>query len=146
MKKTKKLSRYEKQKLAKEALKKRLQGTGLYEYRNNTRGDLSLPKPDINGRQIVPPGQTWKGDSYFMFLVRDTHEATLVEVLKEDNMSEEKLILDQPDQITEKGKVEHVVIQDDKKINESFPKKEEKKKDTLINENPLDGVEIILND
>jgi hypothetical protein len=63
--------------------------------------------------------------------------------LKENNVANEKLILDQPDTITNKGKIEHVVGDGSMKpINDSNnPSKSAS--DVLLTENPLDGVTII---
>ena len=59
-------------------------------------------------------------------------------------MNEKKLILDQPDMVTSRGTVEHVV--DDmsplKNLRDSVDNKQQK--DILLNENPMDGIEIII--
>lgn len=141
--KKRKFNRLQKKILNKERMRRNLTGKGLFIYRNNTNGDLTLPKPDVDGNKTVAPRATWKGDDYFMFMVK-THEATLVETLQGVEM--DKLILDQPDQVTEKGQVEHVVVRETKPINEVFPEDEVEQKRVLINERPIDGVEIILND
>jgi hypothetical protein len=59
-------------------------------------------------------------------------------------MSEQKLILDQPDTVTSSGKVEHVVdnAQPVQKINESD---KQPTPDVLINEAPSDDGFMILN-
>ena len=55
----------------------------------------------------------------------------------------DKLILDQPDQITNQGKIEHVVADNQKAlIKENDASKNEE--NVLITENPIDGLEIIL--
>lgn len=121
-------------------------GTGMYVFRNRSSvASLELPKPAADGKKWVAPGQTWKGDSYFLKMV--PREATLVEAIqteqKEDRMAD-KLILDQPDQITSSGKVEHSVIGGEIQINEVGS--EETKvntKEKLITEDPLAGVTII---
>jgi hypothetical protein len=61
------------------------------------------------------------------------------------NMSEEKLICDQPDRVTSAGTVEHVVVKKNKKLNEQERETEGGKPqpDVLIVENPLSGVEIL---
>jgi hypothetical protein len=58
-------------------------------------------------------------------------------------MTEQKLILDQPDTITNKGKIEHVVANDQplQSLNDACAAKPNK--DILISENPLDGIAII---
>ena len=59
-------------------------------------------------------------------------------------MSEKKLILDQPDMVTARGTVEHVVddISPLKNLRDSVDNKQQK--DILLNENPMDGIEIII--
>lgn len=121
-------------------------GTGMYVFRNRSSvASLELPKPAADGKKWIAPGGTWKGDSYFLKMV--PKEATLVEAIhteqKEDKVAE-KLILDQPDQITSSGKVEHSVLSQEIQINEVGS--EETKvgsKEKLITEDPLSGVTII---
>jgi hypothetical protein len=120
-------------------------GTGMYLFKNRSSvASLELPKPSADGKKWVEPGQTWKGDSYFLSMV--PREAVLVESLteqhKEEPKMQEKLILDQPDQITSSGKVEHAVDQNELPINEVAPL-ESKAKERLITEDPLAGVTII---
>ena len=65
-------------------------------------------------------------------------------------MAEEKLILDQPERVTPKGTVENVVVLDKptaQKLNDDVvpPQTPEKQnEDTLLNDDPMAGVEIIL--
>lgn len=144
----KKLNRYERIAENKEKVKKAILGKGLYVYRNHTKGDLTLAKPDINGVKKIAPGCTFTGDDYFMFMVRKTHEATLVRTIeqpKEIVMEEKLLLVDQPDCITARGKVEHIVVQqkEKKSLNEEAPENTE---DILLNDDAvdMDGIEIIL--
>ena len=75
------------------------------------------------------------------------------ETLKEENTMSEKLILDQPDCISNQGKVEHVVINDDSVVvlNNIKPKKKQKKdklteqknKETLLTDIAVDGIQIL---
>lgn len=57
---------------------------------------------------------------------------------------EQKLILDQPDQVTDTGKVEHIVP-----ANPAIPLNEQpgapapKQSERLLNEDPMDGVTIL---
>ena len=120
-------------------------GTGMYIFRNRSSvASLALPKPSADGKKWVEPGQTWKGDSYYMSMV--PREAILVESLcetiKEEVKVQEKLILDQPDQITSGGRVEHAVADENAQINEA-PQEERKSKEKLLTEDPLAGVTII---
>lgn len=127
-----------------------LAGEGLYEYRNrNKNATLNLPKPTEDGQKTVPPNGTWEGDNYFMSLVR-SNEATLVREIispqqeREEKMTQEKLLLDQPELVTEQGQVEHVVENEkQKQLNETKEKTNEEAKKLLV-EAPLDGVEIML--
>jgi hypothetical protein len=121
-------------------------GTGMYVFRNRSSvASLELPKPSADGKKWVAPGQTWRGDSYFLKMV--PREATLVEAIQEQIKEEkmaEKLILDQPDQITSSGKVEHSVVGDEMQINEVGSEDTKvKSKEKLITEDPLAGVTII---
>lgn len=146
-------------------LKMDLHGDGVYLFENNTSGDLLLPKPANNGRRSVAHKGQFQGDSYFMKMVK-TNElkliktivpivpavktSTIVESGDKKMLNENKLILDQPEKFTSEGHVEHVSVSKDpkkQKLNESKPSKneKEKEKDTLITEDPMSGVEIILN-
>lgn len=147
-----KLNRYEKREAQEKKVKSSLFGTGKYLYENNTDGDLSLPKPTNEGIRNVGPRKRFEGDSYYMKLVGQPMNLLKLikkiscEETKEKEMTEEKkLILDQPDTINNQGKIEHVVsdqvpvqnLNDNTDLNE-------KKPDVLLNESPVDGVEIIL--
>lgn len=141
-KKTNKLERAEQKRLAVEYHQA---GTGLYLFRNRSKvASLELPKVSADGKKWVAPEGTWRGDSYYLSMV--PKEAVLVESLcqekKEETKMAEKLILDQPDQVTTAGRVEHTVSVEDMQIAESAPQ-ETKTKERLITEDPLAGVTII---
>ena len=69
-------------------------------------------------------------------------EVEIQEVLiKEETM--QKLILDQPDRVTNEGTVE-TIIATDITLNEIDDNK--KNKEVLITEDPMDGIQVILND
>ncbi len=55
---------------------------------------------------------------------------------------EQKLILDQPNIVKQEGTIEHVLPVKQKPLHEGIPNEE--KPDVLINEDPMSGVEIIL--
>jgi hypothetical protein len=135
-------NKFERQQLNREKLVQSLSGTGLYIYKNNSKGTLMLPKATSDGKRHIGVNETFQGDSYFMDFVR-RHELILVEDISERNTMSEKLILDQPDQVTTVGKVEHVVQPEGKPLNEASPP-QTPQKDVLLTEDPLDGVEIIL--
>ena len=123
-------------------------GTGVYVFRNNSKGELSLPKKSLDGKKSVQPKETFQGDSYF-FQLRP--EVGLVETLQEPpiierNNMERKLILDQPDRVTPAGKVEQVLVSPKQKLNETQPQPQSQSAEVLINEDPLSGIQIILND
>lgn len=154
-----KKNRFQKLEERRKVIEQRLKGTGLYVFRNKTKGDLHLLKKSLDGKTVVKPQEEWRGDSYFLQHV--PAEATVVEVIrtnddvpntetttttKTEERKEEmdKLILDQPDCVTQKGKVEHVMVQPNKKpLNEVVPQ-ENAEGEMLINEDPMDGVEIIM--
>jgi hypothetical protein len=145
MKNGRKANKLERAEQKRKAVEYHQAGTGMYLFRNRSAvASLDLPKVSADGKKWIGPGQTWKGDSYFMSMV--PREAVLVESLcennKEETKVEEKLILDQPEQITSSGKVEHAVADDLPKVVESSPK-EPKSKERLITEDPLAGVTII---
>jgi len=121
-------------------------GTGIFLFRNkNKDASLELPKISKDGKKWVEPNGTWEGDSYFLSMV--PKEAVIVKNL-EENMPreeikmEEKLILDQPEQITKEGKVEHK-IKKELPLNEVSPQEENEDKEKLLTEDPLAGVTII---
>jgi hypothetical protein len=139
---TKKVTKLERTQQKKQTLDYYQKGTGLYLFRNrNASASLELPKPSKDGKKWVEPNGTWEGDSYFLSMV--PKEAVLVRALAEENKEvkmENKLILDQPEQITRTGKVEHNVS-DDLPLNEADPREAEKEK--LLTEDPMSGVTII---
>lgn len=144
-----KLSKLESREYRKKKMERAIQGEGLYIFRNKTPGDLMLPKPAEGGVRTVPSGQEFQGDSYFMCLVK-TNQCSLVQELvspqqtKEQKM-QEKLLLDQPEQITAAGQVEHVVAKEPQQVplNEVPVATETPTTDVLLTEDPLDGVDII---
>jgi hypothetical protein len=147
------LNKYERRVVQKQKLEQDLSGAGRYIYQNNTDGDLRLPKPTNEGITTVGPRNRFEGDSYYMKWVGSPmNMLKLVQVIedanekknKEKQMNEQKLILDQPDTVTTKGTVERVVVKSEQSpINDSV-KTQDVPKDILLNEDPLDGVEIIL--
>jgi len=139
----KKMNRFEKMLLQKKKIEDALRGEGVYIYENNTKGDFNLPKPGQSGIKVLAPKQQFQGDSYFMSLVR-SNDLRLIEVIstpenEKENM-EKKLILDQPEKITNLGKIEHVVA--DEPI-QKFNEDQVEAPEVLINEDPMEGVEII---
>lgn len=153
MKKTnKKSNKLERAQQKKQVIEYYQKGNGVYLFRNRSSfASLELPKISKDGKKWVNPNETWEGDSYFLSMV--PKEAVLVrtieepkneslELINEENKVEEKLILDQPDQVTKTGKVEHSA-ENDLPLAETAPQNEEKNKEKLITENPLDGVTII---
>lgn len=141
---SKKVGRLERADQRRKATEYHQAGTGLFVFRNRSSvASLELPKASSDGKKWVEPGQTWKGDSYFLSMV--PREAVLVETLteqKKEKKMPDKLILDQPDQVTSSGRVEHTVAQDDLPINEANPQ-ETSTKEKLLTEDPLSGVTII---
>jgi hypothetical protein len=160
-----------------ERLENLMSGTGLYLYENNTDADLSLPKPSLEGFKSIGPRKRFKGDSYFMSLVKtplcllrlieeiETENNTVaVEEEKKEEKKEvklinskrskkskkskrnkkvkkmkEKLVLDQPDVVTQAGKVEQNLDNQESQKEENIENQEEK----LLIENPSGNIEII---
>jgi hypothetical protein len=151
----KRFTRQEKKEIQRTKLENNMSGTGIYIYENNTDGDLNLPKPTISGSRTIGPRKRFQGDSYYMkwvgspmnllrFIEEVVPQTKTLNENKENNMNEKKLILDQPDTVTSKGKVEHVVSEDTpvQSLNDST--NSDKKPDVLLNESPIEGLEIIL--
>jgi len=144
---SKKMTKIERVQNKKEMLDYYQKGSGLYLFRNRSDvASLELPKLSSDGKRWVGPKETWEGDSYFLSMI--PKEASLVKTIlepktenKEENM-ETKLILDQPDQVTTAGKVEHKVAQGDLPLNETTPQ-DTNEKERLLTEDPLAGVTII---
>jgi hypothetical protein len=153
------LTKQEKRDAQAEKVKQAFSGTGRFVYKNCTKGTLSLTKPAMNGSRQVAAGAEFEGDSYFMQFTRPPEnviafvrviESSTPEpdptapspVLTEGVNMENKLILDQPSTVTANGTVEHVVAS--QTINEASPNASQK--EVLLNETPLDGVEIIIGD
>jgi uncharacterized protein with WD repeat len=112
------------------------QGKGRYLYQNCTKGDIVLSRPTRNGVKYIASGQQFEGDDYYLQMVR-THDLKLVRILEETTtFTSEKVLLEQPPTVTSEGKVESLK----KKLNEQLANTNE---DVLINESPIDGLEII---
>lgn len=126
-------------------------GKGVYIYENNTNADLMLPKLNMDNKKFVGPHKIFKGDSYFLRLVK-TNELKLIQVIdngEEKPMNENKLILDQPDIVKSAGKIEHIQkLNSNVAINDSSSNlidNPEEKQDILLNENPSGSIEIVIN-
>ena len=144
----KKVSRREQKQLNIEKRANNLSGTGVYIFQNITSGEFMLPKRSLDGKASVRSKDQFQGDSYFFkFIGPPTNLLKLIKRLEETkekvDIMTDKLILDQPDQITNQGKIEHVVADNHKAlIKENDANKNEE--NVLITENPIDGLEIIL--
>lgn len=155
--KYRKFNKLEKKEIRHEMLANALHGEGMYLYRNNTKADLSLPRPTRSGIRSVGPQKEFQGDNYYMQMVKQGHlrlvkvlqtpeeerAAEEAEKLNEGVKMSEKLILDQPDTITEHGKVEHVVGKNTpvQPMNEGG---KQTQPDVLLNEAPVDGGFVIV--
>lgn len=173
------MNKYERMNAQQDRLAQSLAGTGKYIYQNNTKGSLDLPKPTSTGKKNIQPDEKFESDSYFLQWVKpplnllrlvETIPAIKPEVktevvgnavkmneilqkINEEISMEDKLILDQPDTVTQKGTVEHVVAKSNehvvkskskKNLNDSVTNSRNKQDpDVLLNESPLDGFEII---
>lgn len=131
-------------------------GYGIYIFENITNADLLLPKPTLGGQKMIPPKTKFRGDSFFMTLVKN-RSLRLVEVIQSeeavkkqnesvnslgDNM-QNKLLLDQPDTVTNSGKIEHVQVETCPTNNCKINEEEEQKKNVLLVEDPVGSIEII---
>jgi len=164
--KYRKFNKFEKKEVRSQMLANALHGEGVYLYRNNTGSDLRLPRPTKSGIRSVGPNKEFQGDNYYMQLVKQGFLRLVKEIQspqaanavaqeeanvslnesineKKENNMEEKLILDQPDTVTTEGKVEHVIKNKNKKLNEE-QNENEKKPDVLLNEGPIEGGFVIV--
>jgi hypothetical protein len=148
------MNRYEKREANREKLRVSLHGQGLYLYENTLSGDFYLPKPTPTGQTVIKPGKQFEGDDYYMKLVgtglkvvKIVRSPEVEEALfNEEVAMSEKLILDQPAIITNEGQVEHVVKKAAKvqPINDNHAQKPQAQPETLIVEDPIEGVDILL--
>lgn len=149
------MNKYEKKEMQKQRVAQAYAGSGLFIFENNTNGELKLPKPAADGRRIIEPRGQFQGDSYFHSWVKPPMNMLKFikqiqpedrNIIKETTQMAEKLILDQPDQITTVGKVEHIVAdpnQPHQQLTETMPQPKPEG-EVLLNEDPLSGVEIIM--
>ena len=78
----------------KERLVNLMSGTGLYLYENNTDADLSLPKPSSEGFKLIGPRKRFKGDSYFMSLVKAPFcLLRLIEEIETENIKADTVVV-----------------------------------------------------
>lgn len=122
-------------------------GKGIYIFENNLNSDLMLPKLSLDNKRFVGPHKLFKGDSSFLKMVR-TNELKLIEIIDTGEpkiMSENKLILDQPDMVKASGKVEHIqASKPNVQLNDSVDNAQEKNPDVLLNEDPAGSIQIII--
>jgi hypothetical protein len=147
MRNRKRLNRYERREMQAQKLHNAMEGTGLYVYENNSDGDLKLPKPTNSGLKMIGPRGRFQGDSYYLKWVGNPmNMLKLIEQIipQEKIMNEQKLILDQPDTVTNLGKVEHVVAKTPvlQPINDSVNSNGQTP-DVLLTEDPVEGLTII---
>ena len=149
----KKISRADKKINQKNKFIQDMSGSGVFVYENNTDADLNLPKPTSTGTRTIGPRKRFQGDSYYLTWVGSPMNLLrfIEEIVPKDNplktlnesetnkMNDNKLILDQPEIVTSQGQVEHVVVNESPDQDSS-----EKKTEILLNESPIEGLEIIL--
>jgi len=146
--KYRKLTRIEKKQFKIEKMKS-LEGTGMFIFENKYDATLDLPKPTKSGVKRVGPKQQFQGDSYYLEMVRKGTLKFVKTLVPEESkimrVTEEKLILDQPETFNQKGQVEHVVDQNttQQPLNESD---DDPQPEVLINESPADDGFLIIED
>lgn len=101
---------------------------GQYVFENNTSGDLSLPRPTIDGLKMVRKNGRFIGDKYYMQMVPQE-----LKYIREVEASTERLITEQPPVVTHLGQVEFV----EQKI------ESKKDEEVLLTESPIAGLQII---
>jgi hypothetical protein len=143
--KYRKMNKYEQKAEKARAVDAAMSGTGMYLYENSANATLTLPRPTASGLREVGPHAQFQGDNYYMQLVRSGNLRlikTLMEPQVEQVMNEERLILDQPDTVTNKGKVEQVV--NDVTAVQRLQEQDEEQPDVLLNEGPVDDGFVIV--
>lgn len=149
--KYRKFNKFEKKEVRAQILENALHGEGVYLYRNNTGAELRLPRPTKSGIRSVGANQEFQGDNYYMQLVKQGYLRLVKEIQSPQQQviseatevkMEQKLILDQPDTVTEQGKIEHVVSNPVQKLNET--QNQEKQPEVLLNEGPVEGGFVIV--
>jgi hypothetical protein len=153
-----KFTKHERKQLQVDKMKKSLEGNGMFLFENNTNADLTLPRPTKSGRRVIGPKEQFQGDDYYMSMVRNNF-LRLIEVLQTPQQEQEallkqeeavnqpeKLILDQPDVITEQGKIEHVAVGNQPQPLNETPAQPQAQPEVLINESPVDGGFVIVED
>jgi len=144
-----KFNRYEKKENRRDFIQNAMSGSGLYIYQNSSpHAELKLPRPTKSGLREIGPSGKFQGDDYYMQLVK-TGLCRLVEVLQTPEqekacMVQEKLILEQPDCVTNAGTIEHVVDRGAKKPLTEV-KAQGQQQPVLLNEAPVsdDGFVIV---
>lgn len=149
--KYRKMNKYEKKAWQHEKLENDMHGEGLYLYENHSEADLTLPRPTKSGLRSVGPKSQFQGDNYYMQLVRNGHLRLIKELqspeqekaIREGTTMEDKLILDQPETITEHGEVEHV-MNTNTPVQKLHEDDNQSQPDVLLNEDPVsDGFFIV---
>lgn len=144
--KYRKFNKYEQKEEQARALEAATSGEGMYLYENNSDATLTLPRPTASGLRIIGARKQFQGDNYYMQMVQSGLLRLIKELQappKEQVMTDEKLILDQPDTVTEKGKVEHVVETPTQKLHEQ---EGDEQPEVLLNEGPVDDGFVIVGD
>jgi len=102
-------------------------GSGWYLFKNHKNCDLMLPKPTLNGTNMIPFNGTWEGDDYYFLLIR-SNLAQLVKKISDEVpalVDESVLLLDQiSNEIAEKT---------EKNINEVLSNTDELQNEAICN-------------
>ena len=137
----KKMSKYERANMRQDKLKAIMSGAGRYLFKNNTSGELELPKmPLESNNRKIGKNQEFIGDSYFLQMLK-TNDLKLIRIIEDKDVNMDKLITEQPPVVTEDGKVEFVV-NDPKKKKLNEEKDGQPKKNVLLTEDPMGGIVI----
>lgn len=127
-------------KKSKEKKQRRLQnlmaGEGVYIYENNTDADLSLPKPSIEGFKMIGPRKRFKGDSYFMNLVKTP--VCLLRLIEKVEQEVSSTTIVEEIKNNEPEKNTNVIENKEKKVVKTLNKNSKKKKKAKIKTNIKD--------
>lgn len=145
-----KFNKYEKKDVRKHLIENAFKGGGIYVYQNRSKvAEMTLPKATASGVRKIGPDEKFQGDDYYMQMVK-SGDLILIEVIQtaqqqeQQMLNEERLILDQPNRVTQEGQVENVVANPNHMIKENENQK--KQPEVLINESPTDNSFVIVSD
>jgi hypothetical protein len=141
---------------AKNSSMKKIVSQGLYEFKNKTNAELILNSVSKDKKKNILPNETWIDDDSSMFYVKNgiaiinkiiNVKPNEKQINKKEKIMEEVLILDQPDLVTQNGKIENIVSNeiDLENTNKKNKKNKSKKQneDVLLTDDGVDTIQLL---